>query len=222
MSKLGSFDRALKIAAALALAAASACTIKAMIAARHACWGDVVILPRQPRGQPQPNSFEKLAEQGYVKKSFDPVFADVLLGDVDVYYHMAEYWGGGDDDRRIGRVPLGYALRHIEIALSCSVSKMPEPTYVPLYADPPYALWYDRERDIYRINSALGPTSMDALDFRRVPRPGYVLVNPPLRLANSLVLVLGMVSFGVGWLRGSRWLLAALLLAGVAVLLSRC
>jgi hypothetical protein len=211
------FARALKITAAIALVASSAWTIKAMIAAHHACWGDVVILPRQPRGQPQHNGFEKLAEQGYVKPNkFDPDSTSVLLGDVNVDYAMEDY-NGGD---RVGRVPLGYVVWRIAIPSSCSVIGPPEYPYFS--ADPPYALWYDRERDVYRINSALGPTSMDAVDFRRVPRPGYVLVNPPLRLANSLALVLGVVSYGVGWLKGWRWLLAALLLAGVAVLLSRC
>jgi hypothetical protein len=41
-------------------------------------------------------------------------------------------------------------------------------------------------------------------------------------MANSLVLVLGMVSLGVGWRRGPRWLLPVLALAVLAAALSRC
>jgi hypothetical protein len=208
-------ERALKIITALALAVASALTIRATVAARQACWGDVVILPREPRGEPKHHDFQEIAAQGPVhRQGMGPDSGDVLLEDVSVHYDVVAFEG----DERVGRVYTNYAVRRISIPSTCSMSGMPD--YPPFFADPPYALFHDRARDVYRVTSADGPTRMDAIDFRRIPRPGHVIVSPRLRQANSLALVLGMVSLGFGWRRGPRWILAALSLAALAALLS--
>jgi hypothetical protein len=211
----------LALAATIAVAVASALSIQAFVAARHACWGDLEPTRTDRDGLPL-QGFRQVARQGQEFRVEDGRAWDILgsshlvasLDSLEIHYQPVQRHKGMD---------VGWEPVSLKDPSSCSQSAIRSNGRL----DPPYELWYDASHGVYRVVSASGRDDPGVFDFRRVERPGHVLASPGLRSANLVVLLLaGASAVGGRWqasrarqatgdmlTRGHRWAMRCFVLA---------